>query len=155
MIKRQLRINRINAVLQEYLAAETAAGLLAAQTGPNPSYGYSQGWEPKAGIDYVNNLEGTYIIRIYAEFEAGLRDYWLTFRKRDTRPKMYQLLNECIPTERFPQDTIDRADEVREYRNFLVHDIEDEPGEDIVTFTVQEAKKHLCTYTACLDPAWR
>jgi hypothetical protein len=36
-----------------------------------------------------------------------------------------------------------------------VHDIEDEPGEDIVSFTVQEAKKHLCAYTACLDPAWR
>ena len=155
MIKRQLRIERINAVLKEYLAAKTAAGLLTAQTQPNPSYGYSQGWDPKAGIDYMNNLEATYIIRIYAEFEAGLRDYWLTFRKRETRPKMFQLLNEAIPTQHFPQDTIDQADDVREYRNFLVHDIEDEPGGDIVIFAIQDAKKHLCAYTACLDPAWR
>jgi hypothetical protein len=153
MIKRQQRIGRITAVLQEYRAATTAAGLLTAQTQPNPGYGYTQRWEPKAGIDYVNNLEGTYIIRIYAEFEAGLRDYWLTFRKKDTRPKMFQLINEAIPTQHFPQDTIDKADEVREYRNSLVHDIEDEPGEDVVTFTVQEAKKHLCAYVACLDPA--
>ncbi len=155
MIKRQLRINRINAVLHEYLAGKTAADWLAAQIGPDPSYGDRHGWPPKAGIDYLNNLEATYIIRIYAEFEAGLRDYELTFRKKDTSPKMYQLLNESIPTERFPQDTIDKADEVREYRNFLVHDIENEPNEDIVPFTVQEAKKHLCAYTACLDPAWR
>ena len=155
MIKRQLRIKRINAVLEEYLAARTAAGLLTARTTPDPGYGYSQGWVPKAGIDYVNNLEATYIIRIYAEFEAGLRDYWLTYRKKDTRPKMVQLLNKAIPTQHFPQDTIDKADDVREYRNFLVHDIEDEPSEDSVTFTVAEAKSHLCAYTACLDTAWR
>ena len=67
---------------------------------------------------------------------------------------MVQLLNEAIPTQSFPQDTIDLADEVREYRNFLVHDIEDNPSSD-VTFTVQEAKKRFCAYTALLDPAWR
>ena len=154
MIKRQLRIERINAVLQEYLAANTAAGLLISQTQPDPSYGYTRGWEPKAGSAFVKNLEATYIIRIYAEFEAGLRDYWLTYWKQTTRPKMFQLINHAIPTQHFPRDTIDNADGVREYRNFLVHDIEDEPGEDIVV-TVQEAKKHLCAYIACFDPAWR
>ena len=140
MIKRQLRIGRIEAVQQEYLAAKTAAGLLIAETKPNPSYGYSKGWEPRAGDAFVNNLEATYIIRIYAEFETGLRDYWLTYRKRDTRPKMYQLLNVAIPTQHFPQDCIDRADDVREYRNFLVHDTEEGRVEDIETFTVGEAK---------------
>jgi hypothetical protein len=155
MIKRQVRIERINAVLQEYLAATTAAELLIAKTKPDPSYGSSKGWEPRAGDAFVQNLEATYLIRIYAEFEAGLRDYWLTYRKRDTRPKMYQLLNEAIPNQHFPQDFIDRADEVREYRNSLVHDIEDELGDDIVHFTVREAKKHLCAYIACLDAAWR
>src|SRR6266446_4359576 len=121
MIKRQLRIQRINAVLQEYLAASTAAELLSAQTEADPSYGSSKGWEPRAGDAFVAKLEATYIIRIFAEFEVGLRDYWLTYRKKDTRPKMYQLLNESIPTQHFPQDYIDKADDVREYRNFLVH----------------------------------
>lgn len=155
MIKRQLRIQRINAVHQEYLAAQTAANLLGDEMQQDPGYGRSHGWAPKAGDDYLDNLEATYIIRLYAEFEAGLRDYWLTFRKKDSHPKMFQLLNESIPTQQFPQDVVDRADEVREYRNFLVHDIEDEPGEDIVTFSVQAAKKHLCAYTAHLDPAWK
>jgi len=154
MMKRQLRIERINAVVQEYLAAHTAAELLKEQTRSDPSYGVKRGWKPRGGIDFVSNLEATYIIRIYAEFEAGLRDYWLTFRRKNTRPTMNQLLNESIPIRNFTQDIIDCADEVREYRNFLVHDIEDNPSDD-TTFTVLEAKKHLCTYTSRLDAAWR
>ncbi len=131
MIKRQQRIARIAAVLQEYFAAKTASDLLTAQTTANPSFGRDHGWEPRAGTAFTSNLEATYIIRIYAEFEAALRDYWLTYRGRDTRPKMYQLVNEAIPDEAFSQDIIDNADDVREFRNFLVHDSEDEPGEDI------------------------
>ena len=155
MIKRQRRLERIAAVFQEYLAAKTASDLLIAQTDANPSYGHDHGWEPRAGESFTENLEATYIIRIYAEFEAALRDYWLTYRKQTTRPKMYQLVNHAIPDQSFSQDVIDNADDVREFRNFLVHDIEDELGEDRISFTVQQAKSNLCAYIARLDPAWR
>jgi hypothetical protein len=155
MIKCQQRIARISAVLQEYLAAKTASNLLTAQTDANPSYGYSHGWEQRAGVAFTDNLEATYIIRIYAEFEAALRDYWLTYRGQMTRPKMYHLINQAIPDQAFSQDVVDNADDVREYRNFLVHDIEDEPGENLVAFTVPKAKSHLCAYLGRLDPAWR
>lgn len=155
MIKRQRRIERIAAVLQEYLAAKTASDLLTAQTNANSNYGSDHGWEPRAGVAFTENLGATYIIRIYAEFETTLRDYWLTYRGQTTRPKMYQLVNQAIPDQAFSQDVIDNANDVREFRNFLVHDIEDEPGENIVTFTVLEAKSHLCAYIGRLDPAWR
>ena len=155
MIKRQQRIARIAAVLQEYLAAKTASDLLTAQTDADPSFGRDHGWEPKAGETFTENLEATYIIRIYSEFEAALRDYWLTYCKQTTRPKMYQLVNQAIPDQRFSQDLIDNADDVRLFRNFLVHDIEDEPGEDMVSFTVKQAKTHLCAYIGRLDPSWR
>jgi hypothetical protein len=155
MIKRQRRIARITAVLQEYLAAKTASDLLTAQTDANPNYGRDHGWEPRAGVAFTHNLEATYIIRIYAEFEAALRDYWLTYRAQTTRPRMYQLVNQAIPDQSFSQDVIDSADDVREYRNFLVHEIDDEPQEDVVTFTVQQAKSRLCTYISRLDPSWQ
>lgn len=155
MIKRQRRIERITAVLQEYLAAKSASALLAAQTDANPSYGHDHGWEPRAGVAFADNLPATYIIRIYAEFEASLRDYWLTYRKRTTRPNMDQLVNRSIPDQSFSQDVIDGADDVREFRNFLVHDNVDESGEGRITFSVEQAKTVLCTYLARLDPAWR
>jgi hypothetical protein len=155
MIKRQRRIERISAVLQEYLAAKTASDLLTVQTDVNPNYGRDHGWEPRAGLAFTDNLEATYIIRIYAEFEAALRDYWLTYRGQTTRPKMYQLVNQAIPDQRFSQDLIDNADDVRIYRNSLVHDIDDEPEEAEGRFTVQQAKRELCTYLSRLDPSWR
>ena len=155
MIKRQRRIERIIAVLQEYLAAKTASDLLSTQTDANPNYGRDHEWEPRAGVAFTDNLEATYIIRIYAEFEAALRDYWLTYRRHTTRPRMYQLVNQAIPDQSFSQDVIDSVDDIREYRNLLVHDIDDEPGEDVVIFTVQQAKSHLCTYISRLDPSWQ
>lgn len=155
MNKRQRRIERITAVLQEYLAARTASDLLIVQTTANPNYGRDHGWEPRAGVAFTENLETTYLIRIYAEFEPTLRDYWLTYRGQTTRPRMHQLVNQAIPDQSFSQDVIDSADDVREYRNFLVHDTDDEPEEDVVIFTVQQAKSHLCTYISRLDPSWQ
>jgi hypothetical protein len=48
-----------------------------------------------------------------------------------------------------------RLDDVHEFHNFLMYDIDDEPWEDVVTFTVQQVKSYLCAYLGCLDPAWR
>lgn len=36
--------------------------LLAAKTEEDPSYGQSQGWEPRASVAFTRNLEATYII---------------------------------------------------------------------------------------------
>src|SRR5437867_3108211 len=96
-----------------------------------------------------------YIIRMYAEFEAGLRDYWKSHLKKNTHPPMIQLVRHAIPNQMFSQDCIDDADNVREYRNFLVHDIEDDPPEEMRVFTVPEAKRCLCEYFGRLDPRWK
>ncbi len=142
-------------VFQEYLAAKTAAGWLDGQMDANPNFGHPYGWNAKGGQDFVHNSEATYIIRIYAEFEAGLRDYWATYRGRGTRPDMVSLIRHAVPTEAFSQDCIDDADDVRIYRNFLVHDMEEEPPIDMVKFTVLEAKTKLCEYFFRLNPRWR
>jgi hypothetical protein len=155
MIKRQLRMQRIADVALEYLAALTAADWLRATQDADPHFGQKQGWEAKAGMAFCNNLEATYIIRMYAEFEAGLRDYWMTHRNQTTHPKMVQLVRHAVPDQSFSQDCIDDADDVRQYRNFLVHDIEEEPPEALRIFTIAEAKRCLCAYFGRLDPRWK
>src|SRR5947207_14146374 len=92
MIKRQQRIEWIAAVAKEYLAARSAAELLRAQLRADPNYGTSRGWEARDGDAFNANLESTYIVRLYAEFEAGLRDYWANHLNRTTHPPMVQLL---------------------------------------------------------------
>jgi len=155
MIKRQIRIQRIVAVEQEFGAGRTAAKLLEKKLEADPSFGNAFGWRQRAGEDFDQNLEGTYIIRMYAEFEAALRDYWKTHLGKSTYPKMVQLVTQAIPDQHFPQDCIDNADDVRIYRNFLVHDIEEEVPLDMSVFGIAEAKKHFCAFVACLSPKWK
>lgn len=153
MIKRQQRIGWIVAVAKEYLAAKSAADLLKARLKDNPNYGTDQGWESRDGSAFTAHLESTYIIRLYAEFEAGLRDYWANRLKRPSHPPMVQLL-QSLANQRVSMDRLDDADAVREYRNFLVHSESREPPPDMETFTVAEAKKHLCYFFGRLDSDW-
>jgi hypothetical protein len=155
MIKRRQRLQRIANVAQEFLAAMTAAEWLQGCQDADPSFSKKHGWEAKAGIDFCENVEATYIVRMYAEFEAGLRDYWKSHLKRDTRPKMEQLVRHAIPNQDFSQDTIDDADDVRKYRNYLVHEMEDEVPEGVRAFTVTEAKRCLCAYFGRLNARWQ
>ncbi len=154
MNKRHLRLERIKAVHQEYLAATSAADLLVIETTADPSFGLMRGWKQRSGTAFVANLEATYIIRIYAEFEAALREYWSTYLNRITNPKMSQLLKRAIPTQHYPNDVILGADGVREYRNALVHDVGDE-WDETSPVTMEDAKSRLCAYIACFDPNWR
>jgi hypothetical protein len=155
MIKRQQRLQRIVNAAQEFLAARTAAEWLQGGLETDPGFGVQHGWEAKAGIDFCDNLEATYLMRMYAEFEAGLRDFWKTHLRHDTHPQMVQLVRYAIPNQTFSQDVIDDADDVRKYRNYLVHEVEDEVPEGLRVFTVAEAKSCLCKYFGRLDARWK
>jgi hypothetical protein len=153
MIKRQQRIEWIAAVAKEYLAAKSAADLLKAQLQVDPNYGTTQGWDARDGVAFNVNLESTYIIRLYAEFEAGLRDYWANHLQKATHPPMAQLL-QSLADQRVSFDRLADADAVRKYRNFLVHDESTEPPPDMRTFSVAEGKTHLCYFFGRLDTDW-
>jgi hypothetical protein len=153
MIRRQQRIDWIAAVAKEYLAAKSAADLLATALQADPNYGDMNGWEDRDGVAFKANLELTYIVRLYAEFEAGLRDYWKNHLNRTTHPPMFQLL-QSLANQRISSDRLDDADAVREYRNFLVHDESGEPPPQMRTFAVAESKTHLCYFFDRLDPDW-
>jgi hypothetical protein len=143
------------AVVQEYLAGRHAADWLASKTVGDASYGWKHGFESVGGEAFVENLEATYIIRLYAEFEAGIRDYWESYRGRNSRPDMITLVRQAVPTEAFSQDCIDDADEVREYRNFLVHDMGKVPPPGIVAISLKDVKRRLSGYFARINPRWR
>ncbi len=155
MNRRAKWLKRMASVVQEYLAGQTAADWLESQIRPNPSFGRSKGWEPAGGEAFIENLEATYIIRLYAEFEAGIRDYWESYRGRDTRPDMITLVRHAVPTEAFSQDVIDDADDVREFRNVLVHDMGSVLRPGVVVFMLRQVQRILSTYFSRIDPRWQ
>ncbi len=88
------------------------------------------------------NLETTYLIRLHAEFEAGLRDAWRHAFGQETQPPMRDLLQAFAARCDIPQDWIDGANTVREYRNTLVH----EEALEVEPISLIESRHRLCRF---------
>ncbi|MDR3633852.1 MAG: hypothetical protein P4L84_08595 [Isosphaeraceae bacterium] len=93
-------------------------------------------------------LEATYTILLIAEFETGLRMYWETIRS--THPKTEDLLNGLAARLGIPNQLIEDAHLVREYRNDLIHERED-IGHPI---SIDASRDHLCAFFYRLPPNW-
>jgi hypothetical protein len=95
-------------------------------------------------------LDGTYVIRLFAEFETGLRLYWLAARKTDPPGRMRDLLDGVAAARRIPYDQLKEAHVVRDYRNSLLH----ERQEEAEPIPIAAARGHLCRFFSFLPPKW-
>src|SRR5207244_1683562 len=129
--------SRIKTVEREYVAMRQAADRFrqAALDDPTILQGNLRHGEI---VKASKNLEGTYVIRLFAEFETGARQYWGAHW--DTDPKTVDLLNGLTARCEIPDTQRDHAHLVRDYRNSLVHEREDQP--EVVPMAV--ARSYLC-----------
>lgn len=150
MRKRDLRISRIRAVEREYRIAVIAAELLNQQLTSDPSFLDLDDLRFRDAAIHRQNLETTYCIRLFAEFETGLREAWRHAYGRPSHPKTSNLLEAIATRCAMPQPWFDQVDKVREYRNSLVHD-ESATG---VMIPLGEAARRLCRFFSALPPDW-
>lgn len=68
----------------------------------------------------AQNFETTFIVRLFSEFEGILRAFW-TSKVRPTNPGMATLIQRVAALRGMASDDLGRADEVRVFRNELVH----------------------------------
>ena len=97
-------------------------------------------------------LEATFLLRLWAEFETAVRSYygWLT-NGPDPRIRAIDLINAVAASRRgrAVADSVRVAvHEVREYRNSLVHD-RDDPASPVA---LSEARRHLNSYLGAKLP---
>jgi hypothetical protein len=145
------RQERIRAVAREYKAVKTAVELPGRELQQNPALGQPMGWGTRDAKQVQDNLEPTFIIRLYAEFEAGLREAWEHYFKRATRPPMRDLLL-SIARSRSAANCLDAARAVQDYRNNLVH--EGDPRE-MQPIPFEKAQRSLAVFLSRLPPNWR
>lgn len=98
----------------------------------------------------VEKLEGTYLIRLFAEFETSLRRFWFASRGTDPPARTRDLLDGVGAKRKVPHDAIQNAHTVREFRNALVHERDDE----IDPLPIAVARSHLCVYLNFLPLEW-
>lgn len=145
-------LDRIKRVEMEFHLVEWSVEFLESQIRRDPTVvpaefdlrDYNQSFRREAR----EHLEGTYFIRVFAEFETGLRVYWETTRK--TEPPTKDLMNGIAAARPIPSEQIEAAHAVREYRNSLVHEREDE----VEPIPLSDAVADLCKFFSYLPYKW-
>jgi hypothetical protein len=95
------------------------------------------------------DLHDIYFARMFACFESSLRNYWRS-EIRDTKPVTETLISSLAARLRLGQDLTDAVQEIRKFRNYLVHD----ENELHTRFQIDAASKHLNTFLARLPLQW-
>jgi hypothetical protein len=148
MPRNQEWLTRIKAVDREYAAVQLATSRLLAEGRRDPTV-LEGGVQHRDVVSASRALQGTYVIRLFAEFETGLRQYWETVS--NTHPRTRDLLDGLAARCRIGDDQRDNAHLVREYRNSLVHERGDE---DVEPIPIATARGHLCRFFSFLPPQW-
>lgn len=139
---------RIKAVEREYDVARLAADRLAQHTRDNPDV--LKGNLKLADIDkVVNHLEGTYLLRLFSEFEVALRHFLRALKLKVPR-NAEPLINKVKDRAHIANDNALKVHDVRRYRNNLVHD-DANPADPI---SMREATRALGTFLGWLQRYW-
>jgi hypothetical protein len=97
----------------------------------------------------ADNLEGTYLIRLFAAFETGLRSFWASVR--ETVPPAKDLIDAVAARHDVPNDWRNEVPQVREYRNSLVH----EGDQEAEPITLADARGRLSRFFSRLPFTWK
>ena len=133
----------------EYRAARFAVDRLKAEVVANPALLDRDNVTRPYLNNAHRNLEGTYLVRLFAAFEAALRSYDRAHRSDPTRDEKASVLIDTIGGRRGQGISIavrEGAHAVRKVRNYWAHD-----NDAMLTpMSLAEARARLQTYLSWL-----
>ena len=149
---------------KEYEASRVAVARLTDQVRANANV-LADEPEARSGLSRASqNLEGTYLVRVFAAFESALRSYerwWHSERVGQTRVDVSQMIDEIgarnaddVPRRRkraIGTQIRARVHQVRRSRNFWAHDDADAIE---VPMPLQRAKMCLLEYIDKMPLEW-
>jgi len=97
----------------------------------------------------AENLEMTFVLRLFSEFEGVLRDYWANGIGKRTEPEMRPLMNGIAARRHMNAGDLAGAHEIREYRNEIIHE-----GLRTPHFDVPECERAIGMYVRWLPLQW-
>jgi hypothetical protein len=144
-----LLIQRLVSIRDEYEAARVAVKYLERSWHRLSDLPETRGVRFSHVQNAVHNLEVTYIIRLFAAFESLLHDFLIVSQPGRAVPRRAEhLVNRVARRARIPDLVRDAAQEVREYRNSVIH-----PGATAPTMAFEQALAKLNRFLAPLpDP---
>jgi len=143
-------IERIKFVEREFSAVRLGVARLITDSRSDPTVLSASSLRPR-DLEYAaDRCEGTYLIRLFAEFETGLRLFWTSARAGEPPGRTRDLIDGISASRRIRDLDRDRVHEVREFRNALIH----ERLEDVQAISLPNARQHLCRFFSHLPLKW-
>ena len=136
---------RVRAIEREYVSTRFAIDALLDRARVDPMI-LGGGFEVQDLVRSAENLEGTYLVRMFSEFETGLRAYWDTTRHKEPPSRTQDLLSGISAQRKISEIHSNAVHAVREYRNILVH----ERDEEQTPLTLAWSRRSLCTFLSYL-----
>ena len=152
-MNRQDFLARVAAVESEYRIALLSVENLRAVASKDPAI-LRKARLTMAGLEACQqNLEPTYVVRLFAEFETPLRLYWRDARKRKSWNTIgaEALIEGVASYRRVPADVLRETQKVREFRNTLVHR---SGREGVAALTLRQCRSSLCRFLSFLPLRW-
>jgi hypothetical protein len=140
---------RIKAVEREYATLRIAADRLTEDVRRDPTI-LEGNLTLRDALQASERLQGTYVIRLFAEFETGLRLFWPTARMTDPPSRTRDLLDGVAATRAIENAVLERAHAVRDYRNSLIHI----RGRQTQAIPISRARGYLCQFFQFLPLSW-
>ena len=146
-----LWMKRIKAVEREFQASQFSLVRVASATKQDPTILVND-LQVRDIDKATEHLEGTYIIRVFAEFETGLRKFWNRNRAKEQKKQTPAevLVDNVAAQARVPTDTLTQVHKVRILRNLLAHETE----KKIDDVSMSEVRSCLCQYLHNLYHIW-
>ena len=142
-------IQRLDAVGEEFEAARSALSLTVNRWRLLHDYEELRGQRLASFRLAGRHLEGTYVVRLFAEFEAIIRQQYPHSRPRRRVPvRSYNLINGLGAHYHTPPAYLTEVHRVREYRHSIAHA---DPGAPVIE--LGEARSWLNRFLACIPEA--
>jgi hypothetical protein len=141
----------LKGVDREHSAAKFSVSHTLPAISSNPMLLREEGLSPSDLRNCAENLEVTYLTRLFAEFEAVLRDFHSSSVRpgRIRRTMMETIIDRIAAPQYMPNDILRAAHEVRTYRNDIIHDRLRTPR-----LSFHECKSRLGRYLRHLPVRW-
>jgi hypothetical protein len=142
-------IRSLKAIEHEYRVADLAMRRLADQARRDPTV-LDRDMRVRGISLALGHLNGTYGIRLFAEFETGLRKFWGTTRIEPEPRSIAEIIDRIAARHGIGHAELTNAPRARQYRNRQIHDNEEE-GE---TLEVGDCRGFLCTFLGKMPLTW-
>jgi hypothetical protein len=99
---------------------------------------------------FRDKLPATYFIRLFAEFETAVREYWIKGLGKDSQIRFRDMIESVASRQPIDDDWVKAVQAARKYRNSLIH----EEDAESIPMALADARRSFGRYLGRLPDDW-